>query len=214
MNIITAIGIDASKFVGQLAVERDSTDGNGRLLRNDDVKLDSVKAWERVNKDTPIEHQADGSTVEAVYKAYLKPTERQKVEASGAKAAGVELKKIVGRIVDVKTLDNGDVVLLVTNGLRRPVKGGAPIRLLNVTKGTLYGISINGALTQTADELKALYDAGSGSSSPVTSKPAQVPQTPAPVPAPVAVPATGTVIDVPSTPAPLPAPAEKKHKIK
>lgn len=205
-TIVTATGLDAARLVGKLAAERDAADGDNRSLCGDLVRLDSVKAWRRSDPDKAIEHKADGSTIEAVYKAYRKPTEKQRKEAEGAKAAGVNLKRVVGRLIDVTTLENGDVVILMTNGLRRPEKG-TPFRLLNVSKGTLYGISINGSLTKSVEELEQLYESAE---QPVTT---QVEEAKAPEPEQVKVPA-GAVIDVPTAKAPEPEPETKKHKLK
>jgi hypothetical protein len=207
MNTISVIGINAHKLVDGLAVERDTTDGNTRVLRNGDVKLDSVKAWERAETSKPIEHQADGSTVEVVYGAYLKPTERQKKEAEGAKSAGVDLKFIKGRIIDVKSLENGDTVLLVTNGLRRTTKGGPPFRLLNISKGKLYGIAINGVLGKTAEEVRDLYEKSGQAPAPSAPAPAVDVPKPAPVP-------SGGTIELPAAPAPEKGEGDKKHKLK
>ena len=122
MNLIKAIGLKAKKLADKLAVERDAGDGDVRVLHDGDVQLDGVKAWERKDPKVAIKHDIKGSMVEIVYEAYRKPTERQKLEASDAIQSGIERRLIRGKIVDIKTLDNGDTYLLVTTGFRKSTK--------------------------------------------------------------------------------------------
>lgn len=220
MNIITAVGKQAAELVAELAAERDVDEGVTRTIRDGDVKLDSVRAWIRSNSDTPIVHAVDGSLVEAVYKAYKKPTKRQKKEAEGAKAAGFSLRRIVGRIIDVRNLEpkpgekEGDVVIMMTTALRNNSSGKVAIRTLNVSKGTLYGIAINGHLSLTDEQLEALMEAPAQPAAPTAQAQATSASSDGPA-VPAAVPAEkkNVVIEMPSAPEPK-AVAEKKVNLK
>ena len=148
---IKAIGDRARLLIEQLAAERDAAGGKSRFLLGGTVQLDSVQAW------TGQEAKVDGSEIEAVYRAYRKPTGQQIREASSAKAAGVDLQFAKGRIIDVKKQEDGSVLLLVTNGARG-TNGKIPYRAFNVNKGHLYALSIGESLGMTADEARVLAD--------------------------------------------------------
>jgi hypothetical protein len=176
-------GNKARLLLEQLAAERDATKGDARFLLGGTVKLDSVKAWDG------DEAAVDGSEVEVVYKAYREPTARQIKEASSAKAAGVDLQVLKGRVVDIKRKEDGSVLFLVTNGLRG-TDGRIPYRALNVNKGHVYGVAIGEAIGMGAEEVRTLAD-GLDQKELAPNQPAQSPvqpATPAPAPAPAAAP--------------------------
>jgi hypothetical protein len=179
-----AFGNKARLLLEQLAAERDATKGEARFLLGGTVKLDSVKAWD--GHDAAV----DGSDVEVVYRAYREPTAKQIQEAASAKAAGVDLQKIVGRVVDIKRKEDGSVLFLVTNGLRG-TDGRVPYRALNVNKGHVYGVAIGEPLGMSAEEVRTLADgldqkelAGGSQVQPTVSAPAAQELSPQTAPAP------------------------------
>ena len=135
---VRLFGTSANEYLCKLVEERG--DGTLRALDGGGISLDSVKAWDKKV------HKADGADIEIAYKAYLKPTDRQKREAAGAKAAGVDLRLMKGRLVDIRRTKSGDVQVLVTSGLRASETGGIPYRSLNLQKGCLLGLAINCSL--------------------------------------------------------------------
>ena len=193
----------------QLAAERDATNGESRFLLGGTVKLDSVKAWD--GHDAAV----DGSEVEVVYRAYREPTAKQIVEAASAKAAGVDLQKIVGRVVDIKRKEDGSVLFLVTNGLRG-TDGRVPYRALNVNKGHVFSVAIGEPIGMSADEARTLADgldqkelAGGSQVQPTVSAPAAPPElTPAPVVAATPVPDQPKSRVTPLNPAEVTPPSE------
>jgi hypothetical protein len=212
-----AFGNKARLLLEQLAAERDATKGESRFLLGGTVKLDSVKAWD--GHDAAV----DGSEVEVVYRAYREPTARQIEEAASAKAAGVDLQKIVGRVVDIKRKEDGSVLFLVTNGLRG-TDGRVPYRALNVNKGHVFSVAIGEPIGMSADEARTLADgldqkelAGGSQVQPTVSapEPAQSPvlppppvQPPAPVIAAIPVPDQPKSRVTPLNPAEVTPPSE------
>jgi len=142
----------SSEYLEQLTAEREAMAGAIRVLDNGKVKLDSVVAWNGTSA-----HKCDGSTIEVAYIAYRKPTKKQVEEARHAKAAGVSLKLMIGRVIDIKyTGDDDDTLMLVTNGLRAPAGTDIPFRAMNVTRGKVLGIAIDQPLGISVEDLKKL----------------------------------------------------------
>jgi hypothetical protein len=157
---VRIIGSDgATKYLEALRVERDAYGGSQRTLDGGKVTLDSLQAWNGSSA-----HNMDGSTVEIVYKAYKPATKRQKKEAAASKAAGVHLRKMEGRLIDLRENEDGTTLVLVTTGLRTNSAGVEEpcFRAMNIQKGAVLGIAIDDSLGQTAEAIEALDAANNG----------------------------------------------------
>jgi len=154
-------GVAAQTFVEGLAIER----GNGtiRSLAGGQVRLDGVIAWRRTASGAPTVHDLAGTQMEAIYEAAGEPTEAQRAATAPARAAGVDTRKIVGRVIDVRVLGIGNLnsfqasdmtgaLLLCTNGLRTPPPSGSPFRQMSTRVGLVIAVAFGRGLSVNIDE--------------------------------------------------------------
>lgn len=107
------------------------------------AKLDTVPQWTPGPDGKTPPPALNGSRITAVYLAYRKPTKHQEEAAASAKAAGMELQVIEGRLVDVREVDSDKTCqVLFTNGLRNE-GGQVPFRGPNVDKGILCYLAVD-----------------------------------------------------------------------